>query len=100
MNAYTTMSQARIQPGDFTAVLSPNGLAGASLAGLEWQRRCHAEAEVNRLLNEHGVTSQARASRIALRRMIGMALVHAGERLAGVPRRGLAAETGTLGMAG
>lgn len=105
MNAYTTMSQARIQPCDVAAVLRANGLAGASLSGLERQRGCQAEAEVNRLLNKHGVTPQARTSRFALlRRTIGTALVHAGERLAGVPRGGLAPATipavGSLRMSG
>jgi hypothetical protein len=105
MNAYTTRSQARIHPCDFSAVLRANGLAGASLAGLERQRGCQAEAEVNRLLNKHGVIPQARTSRVALlRRTIGTALVHVGERLAGVPHGGLAPATtpavGTLRMAG
>ena len=32
MNAYTTTSQARIQPSDFSAALRANQLAGAPLA--------------------------------------------------------------------
>jgi hypothetical protein len=104
MNAYTTTSQARIQPRDFAAVLRANQLAGASLAGLERQRGCQAEAEVGWLLKHHGVTSHRGASRVALlRRTIGTGLVRAGNRLMGVPRRGLAPATtpagGTLGTA-
>ena len=104
MNAYTTTSQARIQPRDFSAVLRANGLAGASIAGLERQRECQAEAEVSWLLKRHGVTPRVRASRVALlRRTIGTGLVRAGERLGGVPRSGIAPAMtppgGTLGMA-
>jgi hypothetical protein len=87
MNAYTTRGQARIQPRDFSAVLRANGLAGASLAGLERQRECQAEAEVGWLLKRHGVTRQPHTPVVApLRRRIGPALVRAGDRLAGVPR--------------
>jgi hypothetical protein len=104
MNAYTTTSQDRIHPRDFSAVLRANGLAGASLAGLEWQRGCQAEAEMNWLLKRHGVTPNTSESRVAmLRQTIGMALVRAGERLVGVPRRGIAPAMpppgGTLGTA-
>jgi hypothetical protein len=105
MNAYTTTGQAKIQPRDFSAVLRANGLAGASLAGLERQRGCQAEAEVSWLLKHHGVRPQERASCVALlRRTIGTGLVRAGERLAGVPRSGIAPAMtppgGTLEMAG
>ena len=105
MNAYTTTSQARIQPRDFSAVLRANGLAGASIAGLERQRECQAEAEVEWLLKRHGATPRVRASRVALlRRTIGTGLMRAGERLMGVPRSDVAPATtpatGTLGMAG
>jgi hypothetical protein len=105
MNAYTTMSQARIHPRDVSAVLRADGLAGASLAGLERQRGCQAEAEVGWLLKQHGVRPPERASRMALlRRTIGTGLVRAGERLVGVPRSDVAPATtpaaGTLGMAG
>jgi hypothetical protein len=105
MNAYTTTAQARIQPRDFAAVLRANQLAGASLAGLEWQRGCQAEAEMTWLLKHTRVRPQANGSRVALlRQTIGAALVRAGERLAGVPRSGVSPETapteGTLGMAG
>ena len=103
MNAYTTMGQARIQPRDVSALLRANGLAGASLTRLEWQRGCQAEVEVEWLLKHNGVTPQASAARVALlRQTIGAALVRAGERLAGVPRGRGALETtpapGTLGM--
>ena len=105
MNAYTTTSQARIQPHDFSAVLRANGLAGTSLARLEWQRGCQAEAEVDWLLTRNGVTPRASDSRVALlRQTIGAALVRAGERLAGVPRGGVSPETApasaTVGLAG
>jgi hypothetical protein len=104
MNAYTTMGQAKIQPRDFAAVLRANGLAGAALAGLEWQRGWQADAEVEWLLKHTRVEPQVSASRILLlRQTIGAALVRTGERLAGVPRSGVAPETGpaagTLGMA-
>ena len=86
MNAYTTTSQARIQPRDFSAVFRANGLAGASLARLEWQRQCQAEAEVDWLLTSNGVTRQESPSRVALlRQALGTALVRTGEHLAGGP---------------
>jgi hypothetical protein len=90
MNAYTTRGQARIQPRDFSAVLRANGLAGASLAGLERQRECRAEAETTWLLKQNGAKRKTRASRVALlRQLIGGALVRAGERLAGTPGIGV-----------
>jgi len=80
-------------------------LAGAAHAGLERQRACQAEVEVAWLLKQHGVTPQASDSLVALlRQTLGAALVQVGERLAGVPQRGISAETapaaGPLGMAG
>jgi hypothetical protein len=104
MNAYTTMGQARIQPRDVSALLRANGLAGASLARLEWQRGCQAEVEVTRQLKHNGVTPRASGSIISLlRQTIGAGLVRAGERLAGVPRGGVAPDlvpaVDTLGMA-
>ena len=91
MNAYTTTSQARIQPRDFSAVLRANGLAGAALTGLEWQRGCQAAAEVDWRLKHTRVEPQTSASRLSLlRQTIGAALVRTGERLAGVPRSGVA----------
>ena len=104
MNAYTTTGQARIQPRDFSALLRANYLAGASLAGLERQRGCQGEAEVAWRLKHHGVTPQASGSIVSvLRQTIGAGLVRAGERLAGVPRGGVAPDpvsaVDTLGMA-
>jgi hypothetical protein len=104
MNAYTTMGQARIQPRDVSALLRANGLAGASLARLEWQRGCQADAEAAWLLTRTRVTPQASGSIvILLRQTIGAALMRAGERLAGVPRGGVAPDqvpaVDTLGMA-
>jgi hypothetical protein len=103
MNAYTTTAQARIQPRDFSAVLRANGLAGASLVALERQRGCQAEAELEWRLKHTGVTPQASGSRVALlRQTIGAVLVHAGERLAGVPRSDVTPQAapapGTLGV--
>ena len=105
MNAYTTTSQARMQPRDFSAVQRANGLAGVSMAGLEWQRECRSEAEVGWLLKRHGIGPRVRASRIALlRQTIGSGLVRAGERLMGVPPSGVGPATtpaaGRLEMAG
>lgn len=104
MNAYTTMGQARIHPRDVSALLRANGLAGASLARLEWQRGCQAEVEVTRRLKHNGVTPRASGSIISvLRQTVGAVLVRAGERLAGVPRGGVAPDlvpaVDTLGMA-
>ncbi len=102
MNAYTTKGQARIQPRDFSAVLRANRfMAGASLAGLERQRACQAEVEVDWLLKQHGVTPQANALLVSrLRQAIGTALIRAGDRLADVPhsavsRESASASTGT-----
>lgn len=105
MNAYTTMGQARIQPRDLEAVLRANRyLVGASLAAFERQRGWQAEAEVAWLLQQSGDKPRASTSLVAqLRQTIGAALVRAGERLAGVPRRGVSPDpvpaAGTLGMA-
>jgi hypothetical protein len=104
MNAYTTRGQARIQPRDLAAVLRVNQLAGASLAALERQRGCEADAEVTSLLKQHDVRPQrASAYFVILRQTIGAALVRAGERLAGGPGSGVSRETapaaGTLGRA-
>jgi hypothetical protein len=93
MNAYTTTGQARIQPRDFSAVLRANGLAGASLAGLERQRGCQAEAEVAWRLKQHGITPQPSTRRVAtLRQTIGAMLIRAGERFANVPRSGVSVD--------
>ena len=82
MNAYTTRGQARIQPRDFSAVLRANGLAGASLAGLERQRECQAAAELDWRLKQNTATPHAGLPRVALlRQTIRAALVRAGERL-------------------
>ncbi len=103
MNAYTTTSQARIQPHDFSAVLRANGLAGTSLARLEWQRGCQAEAELVWRLKQNGRKSNSSGSLDSLRQTIGAALVRAGNRLTGVPKSGVSPNTspaGTLGMVG
>lgn len=91
MNAYTTRGEARIQQRDIEAVLRASSyLTGGSLAALEWRRGCQAEAELAWLLKQHGVTPQTGASLISrLRQGIGAMLVHAGHRLAGVPREGV-----------
>jgi hypothetical protein len=105
MNPYTTKSQARIQPRDFSAVLRAYPLAGSSLAALERQRGCQAEAETTWLLKKNGVTSHTSISRVALlRQTIGTVLVRTGERLAGIPGSGVVPESvpavDTLGTAG
>ena len=104
MNAYTTRGQARIQPRDVAAVTLAYPLVGASLAALERQRGCQAEAEVSWLLKQNGVTPQAGASFLSLLRpTIGATLVRAGERLAGAPQLGTLPRTaparGMLGTA-
>jgi hypothetical protein len=105
MNAYTTRGEARIQPRDLSAALRMQGLnPGSTLAALERQRGWQAEAEVERLLKHYGVKSSGHTSLISLlRETIGAALVSAGERLAGSPRRDSSVEstpaTGTLGTA-
>ena len=105
MNAYTTRGQARIQHCDIAALLQPQGiLAAAQLASLEWQRGWQANAELERLLKQHGVAPRATATPVSiLRQTIGAALVRAGERLAGVPRSRVLPEAapaaGTLGTA-
>lgn len=102
MNPYTTMTRARIQQRDIDACLDMNSyLAGASIAALERRRGWQAEAEVNQLMKEHGVTPRTAASLVSMmRQAIGKALVRAGERLSGVPESGAApgmgSEAGTL----
>jgi hypothetical protein len=95
MNAYTTRSQSRIQPGDFAAVRPANRfMVGGSLAGLEQQCGWQAEAKVNWLLKQHGVVSKASTSIVSmLRQAIGAVLVRAGERLVGMPRSSVLLET-------
>ena len=69
MNAYTTMGQARIQQRDIEAVLRVGRMtAAAHLAALERQRGWQAEAEVERLLKQHGLKPHSPASRVALLR--------------------------------
>jgi hypothetical protein len=105
MNPYTTMGQACIQQRDIEAVLRENGLLAATqLAALERRRGYQAEAEMNWLLKQYGVTPPAASSRVALfRQTIGAALVRVGECLAGGPRSGVsrekAAVAGKLGTA-
>jgi hypothetical protein len=91
MNAYTTSGQARIRHRDVAAILHTDSLlTGPALAALNRQREWHAEAELSRLLKQHGGTPKAAASRVSLlRQTIGATLVRAGERLAGLPRGGV-----------
>ena len=83
MNAYATMGRARIQLHRTAAVHRANRfMLGASPVALERQRGWQAEAEVARLLKQHGVTPHASSGRVSLlRRRIGAALVRAGDRL-------------------
>ena len=75
MNPYTTKTEARIRQSDISALVDTNSdLAGASIAALERQRGCLAEAEMHRLLKQHGVTPYPSTPRIAmLRQTIGAA---------------------------
>jgi ParB-like chromosome segregation protein Spo0J len=99
MNAYTTRDQDRMQPHDFAAVTRTNPfMTGSSLAAFERQRSWQADAEVARLLKQHGVTPQAHALVVALLRLrIGAALVRAGDRLADVPGSGVSPEPAPTG---
>jgi len=105
MNPYTTRGQARIQPRDIAAVYrAEQFMIGAPLAALERQREWQAEAEVDWLLKQNGVTAHARRSRVSIvRQAIGAAMMRAGARLAGVCETGVALETapvaGQLGAA-
>jgi hypothetical protein len=105
MNAYTTRGQARIQHRDIAAILGRDSyLAGVSLQVLERQRGWQADAELEGLLKQHGVTPTARSSQVAfLRQTIGAALVRTGERLAGAPPNSVSREStpvaSTLGTA-
>jgi hypothetical protein len=91
MNAYTTSGQARIRHRDIENILHTDAfLTGVALAALERQREGQAEAELSRLLKQHGLTPPAGAWRVApLRQAIGAALIRAGQRLAGSPRGGV-----------
>jgi hypothetical protein len=80
MNAYTTMSQARIQQRDITTIVRTDRfMAGAILAALERHRGDQAESELHWLLKHNGVTPQGSASRVSLlRQTIGTAMIRAG----------------------
>jgi hypothetical protein len=84
MDAYTTMGHACIQQRDTDAVLHADAyLIGASLAVPERQRGWQAEADMVRLLRQHGLQSASVASRLSmLRQTVGRALVRVGHRLA------------------
>jgi hypothetical protein len=105
MNAYTTRGEARIQPRDLSTALRIHGLnPGSALAVLEKQRGWQAEAEMERVLKQYGVKASGTTSLVALlRETIATALVSAGERLAGSPRKDASAEAipeaSTLGTA-
>lgn len=105
MNAYTTHGQARIKQRDVENILYGDAfLAGTALAAFERQRGWQAEAEVEGLLKQHGLSPKSAALCIApLRQAIGAALVRAGERLTGVPRSAVmpeaASATGPIGTA-
>jgi hypothetical protein len=102
MNAYTTMGQSRIQQHDISNVLHTHGYrAGDFLAGLERRRDWQAEAEVNWLLKQHGVTRKSAALLVsALRQTIGMALVRVGQGLVDAPHLGTATEAAAAGALG
>jgi hypothetical protein len=83
MNANATTDQARIKLHNTAAIHRANRfMVGTSPVALERQRGWEAEAEVARLLKQHGVTPHASRARISLlRQRIGAALVRAGDRL-------------------
>jgi hypothetical protein len=83
MNAYATTDQARIQLHNTAPVHRANRfMVGTSPVALKRQRGWQAEAEVARLLKQHGVMPQASTVRLSLfRQRIGAALVRAGDRL-------------------
>lgn len=102
VNPYTTKTQARIHHRDIENILHTESyIAAASIAALERQRGWQAEAEVNSLLKQHGVTPYPSIPLISmLRQALGTALVRVGERLSGAPARGaspaMTPEAGTL----
>ena len=106
MNPDTTRARARSLPGEIERVtLTDQFTAGAALAALERTRMYEAEAEVNWLLQEHGLAPASVASLVVmLRQAMGAALVRAGHRLAPAPPRdpapGTALANGTLHPAG
>lgn len=106
MNPYTARSQARIEQRDISTILRTHRyMAGAAVAAFERQRGYEAEAALEALLKQHDVSPTPGADLVALlRREVGAALVHAGQRLAGVPRGGAlpgsAAATDPLGTGG
>jgi hypothetical protein len=83
MNANATTDQARIQLHNTAAIHRANRfMVGTSPVALERQPRWQAEAEVARMLTQHGVTPHASNQPVSLlRRRIGAALVRAGDRL-------------------
>lgn len=85
MNPNTTTSQARMRPRDMHGNQRANSyLAGAALPTLERRHGWQAEAEIEWLLKQNGVTSRARVPVVSmLRQAIGAALMRSGERLAG-----------------
>jgi hypothetical protein len=95
MNPYTTQTRARIQPHDLTnAVFTGAFIAAPALPMLERHRGWQAEAEMDRLLKQHGAKSHTVQSRFAmLRQMLGAALVRAGARLAGTSPSAVEPET-------
>jgi hypothetical protein len=84
-----------MQPHDMANTLFTDSFtAAAALAGLERQRGWQAEAELARLLKQHGLTTPARPALFAtLRQTLGTMMVRAGERLAGAAQGAVAPET-------
>ena len=101
MNPYTTQTRARIQPHDLAnAVFTGAFIVAPTVPMLERHRGWQAEAEMDRLLKQHGAKSHTAQSRFAmLRQTLGAALVRAGAHLAGAspsavePETALAART-------
>jgi hypothetical protein len=83
MNAYATTDQARIQLHNTAAIHRANRfMVGTSPVALDRQPGWQAEAEVARMLTQHGVAPHASNRPVPLlRRWIGAVLVRAGDRL-------------------
>jgi hypothetical protein len=102
MNPYATSTRSRIQPRDLANAVGTGAFkAATNLAILERTRASQAEAEVARLLKEHGVVPPSVASRIAmLRQAVGASLVRLGARLASASASGVVSCTWWAAMAG
>lgn len=85
MNPYTTRTRVRIQPHDLANTLFADAFVAApALTALERHRGWQAEAEVGRLLTQHGVKPPTAQSHIATaRQALAAGLVRVRALLAG-----------------